>query len=112
METNKKALEILYRTLNNKFPFITGINFKEYTNIVYGNTIFAYVDIDLSELADTFPTEDVDYEYLENMGNVIDNPYHAFHEFRDGDDSINDLVEVLSRSIGVEVRSVRFNIIH
>jgi hypothetical protein len=109
---NKKSLEILYRTLNNKFPFITGINFKETNNGVYGKYIIAYVDIDLSELADTFPTESVDYEYLEAMGNTIDNPYHAFHEFRDGDDSINDLVEVLSRSIGVEVRSVRFNIIH
>lgn len=109
---NKKSLEILYRTLRNKFPFITGIEFKTHNNIVYNKYIIAYVDIDLSELADTFPTESVDYEYLENMGNVIDNPYHAFHEFRDGDDSINDLVEVLSRSIGVEVRSVRFNIIH
>lgn len=107
---NKIALDILNRTLRDKFPFIRGVNFKEVTN--RSHIITAYVDIDLSELADTFPTESVDYEYLEDMGNTIDNPYHTFHEFRDTDDSINDLVEVLSRSIGVEVRSVRFNIIH
>jgi len=109
---NKKALEILYRTLNNKFPFITGINFRDHKHWYYNKYVIVYVDIDLSKLADTFPTESVDYEYLEAMGNTIDNPYHVFHEFRDGDDSINDLVEVLSRSIGVEVRSVRFNIIY
>jgi hypothetical protein len=108
---NKKSLEILYRTLNNKFPFITGIEFKTHNNIVYNKYVIVYVDIDLSKLADTFPTEDVDYEYIESMNNLIDNPYHAFHEFRDGDTSINDLVEVLSRSIGVEVKGVRF-IIH
>ena len=102
METNKIE-HVLLRLINRDFPFITGIKFKY---------IIAYVDIDLSELADTFPTESVDYEYLEAMGNTIDNPYHAFHEFRDTDDSINDLVGVLSRSIGVEVRSVRFNIIY
>jgi hypothetical protein len=109
---NKRTLEILNRTLNNKFPFITGIEFEESKHIVYDKYITAYVNIDLSELSDAFPTESVDYEYLEDMGNVIDNPYHAFHEFRDGDDSIYELVKVLSRSIGVEVNSVRFNIIN
>jgi len=109
---NKKVLEILNRTLNNKFPFITGINFNERKHWVYDKFITVYVDIDLNELADTFPDEDVDYDYLEAMGNTIDNPYHAFHEFRDTDDSISELVKILSTTIGVEVNGVRFNIIY
>jgi transposase len=46
------------------------------------------------------------------MSNLIEIPYHAFYHFRDEDDSINELVKVLSSAIGVKVNSVRFNIIH
>jgi len=107
-----KGLEILNRTLTNRIPFIKGIKFKETNNRVHKNFITVYVDIDLNELGLSFPDEDVDYDYLESMNNLIDIPYHAFHHFRDGDDSINELVKALSRSIGVKVNSVRFNIIH
>jgi hypothetical protein len=109
---NKRALEILNRTLRDKIPFIKGVNFKETNNRVHKNFITAYVDIDLNELGLSFPDEELDYDYLESMSNLIEIPYHAFHDFRDTDDSINELVKVLSRSIGVKVNSVRFNIIN
>ena len=109
---NNRGLEILNRTLRDRIPFIKGVNFKEVTNRVHKNFITAYVDIDLNELGLSFPDEEVDYDYIEGMNNLIEIPYHAFHDFRDTDDSINELVKVLSRSIGVKVNSVRFNIIH
>ena len=112
MIMNNRGLEILNRTLMDRIPFITGINFKETNNRVYKNFITAYVDIDLNELGLSFPDEEVDYDYIESMNDLIEIPYHAFYNFRDEDDSINELVKVLSRSIGVKVNSVRFNIIH
>jgi hypothetical protein len=109
---NNRGLEILNRTLMDRIPFIKGINFKEVTNRVHKNFITAYVDIDLNELGLSFPDEVVDYDYIEGMNNLIEIPYHAFHDFRDTDDSINELVKVLSSAIGVKVNSVRFNIIN
>ena len=104
----EKIESLLLRIINKEFPFIRLIDFD---NFKANYRVTAIVYIDLNDLANTFPNETVDYDYIEDMNYYIDNPFHAFVDFRDDDLSINDLVETLSRSLGIYVTGVRFYII-
>ena len=109
---NERALEILNRTLKNKFPFIRGIRFEKWNNHFNLNRINAHVDMDLSELADAFPDERVDEGYLEDVEYIIFNPFHIFDDFRENDLSINDLIKALSMAVGVEVYEITYHVSH
>lgn len=101
---NKRALDILNRTLTDKLPFISEISFNKRNNH-YDSRIMAiaHVYIDLRTLAQSFPDAIVDDDYIESVGYQINNPFHAFIDFREDDLSINDLVKTLSRSVGIDV---------
>lgn len=109
---NKRALEILHRELKDKFPFISGISFVKRNNHFYQSSgmAIAHVDIDLRTLAQSFPNAIVDDDYIESVGYQINNPFHAFVDFREDDLSINDLVKVLSKSVGIDVYDLMYHI--
>jgi hypothetical protein len=103
LEINKRAMDVLFRVLKEEVPFINNIKFTIRENPVYGDIITAYIDINLSDLADAFPTNvKIDYDYLEDVDYRINNPFHVFDNYREHDLSINNLVMALSRSIGVD----------
>jgi len=107
---NKRALDILNRELKDKFPFIIRISFEKWNNHFDLSRIIAHVDIDLRTLAQSFPNAIVDDDYIESVGYQINNPFHAFVDFRESDLSINDLVRVLSRSVGIDVYDLMYHI--
>ena len=107
---NKRALEILNRELKDKFPFIIRISFERWNNSFEQSRIFAHVDIDLPTLAQSFPNAIVDDDYIEGVGYQVHNPFHVFVDFREDDLSINDLVKILSRSVGVDVYDLLYHI--
>jgi hypothetical protein len=110
LEINERAMGVLLRVMKEEIPFINNIEFSIRENSVYGDMITAYIDINLSDLADAFPKASVDYEYLEDVDYEINNPFHVFDNYREHDLSINNLVKALSRSIGVDVTEVIYHI--
>lgn len=110
LEINKRAMDVLLRVLKEEVPFINDIEFYVWENPDYGNRITAYANINLSDLTDAFPKASVDYEYLEDADYQINNPFHAFDNYREHDLSINNLVKVLSNSIGVDVFEIIYYI--
>ena len=110
LEINERAMGVLLRVMKEEVPFINNIKFTIRENPVYGDIITAYIDINLSDLTDAFPKASVDYEYLEDADYQINNPFHAFDNYREHDLSINNLVKVLSNSIGVDVFEIIYYI--
>ena len=109
---NKRALDILNRTLTDKLPFISEISFNKWNNHYDLSRAIAHVDIDLRTLAQSFPNAIVDDDYIESVGYQINNPFHAFVDFREDDLSINDLIKALSRSVGVDVYEIKYHVSH
>ena len=110
LEINERAMGVLLRVMKEEVPFINNIKFTIRENPVYGDIITAYIDINLSDLTDAFPKASVDYEYLEDADYQINNPFHVFDNYREHDLSINNLVETLSNSIGVDVSEIIYYI--
>jgi hypothetical protein len=103
---NKKVLEILNRTLKEKFPFIEGIEFSERNRIIVGR-----MTINLKELSNMFPNEKVDFDYLINEKYQISNPFHAFKGFRENDLTINNMVRTIVKSVvGITMESIVYHI--
>jgi hypothetical protein len=110
LEINKRVMDLLLRVLKEEIPFINNIEFYVWENPHYENRITAYANINLSDLTDVFPKASVDYDYLEDADYQINNPFHAFDNYREHDLSINNLVKALSNSIGVDVYEIIYYI--
>jgi hypothetical protein len=111
LEINERAMGVLLRVMKEEIPFINNIEFSIRENPFYDDIITAYVDINLSDMRDSFPTNvKIDYEYLEDADYQIINPFHVFDNYREHDLSINNLVKALSRSIGVDVYEIIYYI--
>jgi hypothetical protein len=103
---NKKVLEILNRTLKEKFPFIEGIEFSERNKIIVGR-----ITINLKELSNMFPNEKVDFDYLIEVGYELSNPFHTFNNFREGDLTINNMIRTIVKSVvGITMDAIVYHI--